>query len=272
MILWTRAPIIFAVLLTLGCGSRNYQTAEGPRYVGAPPPHITARAPRDTLRVATFNIAYAIQVDSALAVIQSEPELRDADVLLLQEMDGPATRYIARELGMWFVYYPATLHFRYKRDFGNAVLSRYPIVEDKKIILPHPDWLHGSQRIATAATIRIDTTHVRVYSAHLGTYANNSRRERNDQLAAIITDATSYSRVIIGGDMNDPQIGAVARENGYAWPTEEGPRTAIIGRLDHIFVKGLFIPDTGAAGTVQDNRNSSDHLPVWAVALINRHQ
>ena len=262
------AYVLIAIGLVACRTQGNYTTIEGPRYDGSPPPHVEAPVANDTIRIATFNIEYAIRIDSALATIRAEPGLRDADILLLQEMDATSTRYVARELGMWFVYYPATRHFRYKRDFGNAVLSRYPIVEDSKIILPHPALLHGSVRIATAATIQIDTARIRVYSAHLGTYANNTKSQRRDQMEAILADAEPYNRVVIAGDMNDPNIGMVALEKGYSWPTREGPRTAIIGRLDHIFVRGLFIPDSAAAGTVRNNRNSSDHLPVWAIGLL----
>jgi endonuclease/exonuclease/phosphatase family metal-dependent hydrolase len=73
---------------------------------------------------------------------------------------------------------------------------------------------------------------------------------------------------VIGGDMNDPGIGQIAREAGYAWPTQRGPNTTRLGRLDHIFVKGLGTPDSGAAGTVLNVRRASDHLPVWAVAVL----
>jgi endonuclease/exonuclease/phosphatase family metal-dependent hydrolase len=220
------------------------------------------------LRIVSFNIEYALRVDSALTVLISEPALRDADIVLLQEMDAPATRYLARMLGMWWVYYPATLHLRHKRDFGNAVLSRWPIIEDAKIMLPHNARLVGTARTATAATVRVGNVDIRVYSAHLGTYVNVTGDQRRAQLRAILADAQAYPRVILGGDMNDPGVGVVARDAGYAWPTETGPRTAAIGRLDHIFFKGLSIPDSAAAGTVLDVHNSSDHRPVWAVALL----
>jgi endonuclease/exonuclease/phosphatase family metal-dependent hydrolase len=249
---------------------RNYTTADGPRYAGTPPPHIEPPRPSDTLRIVSFNIEYALRIDSALAVLTEEPALQNADVVLLQEMDAPATRYIARMLGMWFVYYPATLHLRHKRDFGNAVLSRWPITEDAKISLPHHARLVGTARTATAATIRVGETDIRVYSTHLGTYVNISRGQRRAQLQVILEDAKPYPRVILGGDMNDPSVAQLARESGYIWPTREGPRTATVGRLDHILLKGLFIPDRGAAGTVLDVRHASDHRPIWAVALLRK--
>jgi endonuclease/exonuclease/phosphatase family metal-dependent hydrolase len=92
---------------------------------------------------------------------------------------------------------------------------------------------------------------------------------RRDQLRAILADAAHYSRVVIGGDMNDEGVGVVAREQGYAWPTQHGPPTHRLGRLDHIFIRGLASPDSSGAGTVLDAHGSSDHIPVWAVATLN---
>jgi endonuclease/exonuclease/phosphatase family metal-dependent hydrolase len=109
---------------------------------------------------------------------------------------------------------------------------------------------------------------VRVYSVHLGTMAGLAPGPRRDQLRTILMDAERHSHVVIGGDMNDPGIGQIAREAGYAWPTQRGPNTTPLGRLDHIFFKGLGTPDSGAAGTVLNVRRASDHRPVWAVALL----
>ena len=68
--------------------------------------------------------------------------------------------------------------------------------------------------------------------------------------------------------MNDAEVGSVADRAGYSWPTRNGPRTHQLGRLDHIFLKGLPSPDSAAAGTITDSRGVSDHRPVWAVALV----
>ena len=159
--------------------------------------------------------------------------------------------------------------FRSKRHFGNAVLSRWPIVEDKRIVLPHHGRFARTQRTATAATIQVGESLVRVYSTHLGTMTDVEPASRRDQLRAILADAARYPRVVLGGDMNDVGVGRVAREEGYNWPTERGPDTSWLGRLDHIFLKGLASPDSAAAGTVLDVRKASDHLPVWAVAILS---
>jgi endonuclease/exonuclease/phosphatase family metal-dependent hydrolase len=91
---------------------------------------------------------------------------------------------------------------------------------------------------------------------------------RRAQLRAILADAVPYTRVVVGGDLNNTTVGRVAREMGYAWPTEQGPRTTRMGRWDHIFLKGLRSPESGGAGTVLDVRYASDHRPVWTLAIL----
>jgi endonuclease/exonuclease/phosphatase family metal-dependent hydrolase len=166
------------------------------------------------------------------------------------------------------VYYPAIYHYRTRRDMGNAVLSRWPIIEDKKIVLPHRSRFVGTQRTATGATLRIGNQLVRVYSTHLGTMGDIAPAARREQLAAIIADGGRYPHVIIGGDMNDAGVGETARARGYAWPTRRGPATSSLGRLDHIFFKGFAAPDSAEAGMVENVSGASDHLPVWAVAIL----
>lgn len=41
-----------------------------------------------------------------------------------------------------------------------------------------------------------------------------------------------------------------------------------MGRWDHIFLKGLRSPTENPTGTVRDASGSSDHVPVWAIALL----
>jgi endonuclease/exonuclease/phosphatase family metal-dependent hydrolase len=218
--------------------------------------------------VVSFNIEFSMQVDSAIVLLANDSALRDASVILLQEMNENATRRVAEALGFWYVYYPAIYHFRTRQLFGNAVLSRWPIVEDRKIILPHVARFAGVQRTATAATIQVGSQRVRVYSTHLGTPLSTGGGARRNQLRAILTDAARYRRVIIAGDLNDANVGRVARRFGYTWPTERGPPTSRLGRIDHILLKGLLSPDSAAAGAVLEVEHISDHVPVWAVAIL----
>jgi len=262
-----RTVLLFCVLLLAACRTgHNYPAAAEPRYAGVGAP--ANRPIPDTLRIVSFNVKYAERVDSAIVVLNSEPALRNADVVLLQEMDADGTRRIAHALGMSYIYYPAIFRHRSAKDFGNAVLSRWPIVADSKIVLPHVSRYARTQRTATAATIRLGDIDLRVYSTHLGTPADIGAPDREDQLRAIITDAAPHLRAIIGGDMNSATVGNITPELGFLWPTSQVEATSRFGSWDHIFLKGFAIPDSGFAGTIESARGASDHKPVWTLALV----
>lgn len=267
---WLQAIALLLIGLITACRTGiDYPSTGGPRHAGAPRDTTNAsRAEPETLRVVSFNIEFARRIDAAIALLTSDSALRDADVILLQEMDAAATKRIADTLGMWFVYYPALFHRRTRRDFGNAVLARWPIVDDAKLVLPHPSRYAGTHRIATAATLHIGASRVRVYSTHLGTIADIGSGRRREQLRAILADAAQHPFVVIGGDFNETNIGRMTEAAGYTWPTQHGPPTTRFGRWDHIFLKGLASPRNNASGTVVNAREVSDHRPVWALALL----
>lgn len=262
--------LLVAGMVLGGCHTaRNYSEPLGPRYAGGEAPRAgdPAIGP-DTLVVGSFNIEYGREIDSALVVIRSDPHLADADILLLQEMDAEGTRRIAEALGMAWVYYPATLRFKSGRDFGNAILSRWPIVDDAKLVLPHLAIFGASLRTATRATVRVGRMDVQVYSVHLATPVNQALEDRRDQMRAILHDASRFPHVVIGGDFNSDSLARMALERGYAWPTREGPHTVTLARLDHVVFKGLTPPSVDASGTILDVRRASDHRPVWARGVL----
>jgi endonuclease/exonuclease/phosphatase family metal-dependent hydrolase len=216
------------------------------------------------LSVVTFNIKFARFPDRALSLIRATPPLREPDLLLLQEMDAPATATIAESLGMAWVYYPNTIHPLARKDFGCAILSRFPIEEDRKILLPHAARFRGIRRAALAATIRVGNLAVRVYNVHLATMVDNGPRQRRDQLRVVLDDAERYDTVILAGDFNSPRVADVALARGYAWPTRRIGATNAIWAMDHILLKGLRLDGDLAFGSVPDPYRASDHKPVWA--------
>src|SRR5688500_10979959 len=174
---------LLAILSLTACRTGlDYPDVGGPRYAGGPASVTADGVEADTLRIVSFNIEFALRVDSAIAVLARDSALRGADVVLLQEMDDAGTRRIADSLGMSYRYYPASFNLKYRRDVGNAVLSRWPIVDDSKIVLPHRSRFVFTHRTATATTVRIGDSLVRVYSTHLGTVANIGPEARRNQL------------------------------------------------------------------------------------------
>jgi len=269
-----RCMTMMSIAVAAGLGCRkvlNYPSALGPRYTGAHTTRPDSTATR-VLRVVTYNVRFGRHIDRAINVLTTRAPLPGADIVVLQEMDAEGTQRIAEALGMSWVYYPATVHPKAARhDFGNAVLSRWPIIADEKLMLPHVAGMRSSQRIATAATILVDTVRVRVYSTHLGTPTEIRPSKRRDQADAILANAAGYSLVIVGGDMNSHGIGKEFVAGGYQWPTEHNGFTSTFFNWDHIFLKGFRPPPPGGAkvtGIVRDTLGTSDHDPVWAVARL----
>jgi endonuclease/exonuclease/phosphatase family metal-dependent hydrolase len=258
-----RISLATLLLALVGCrGGTNYHSPLGPRY-GAPAPACPSGRVGGELRIVTYNVAFSRKVDEAIRVLRDVPDLAGADVVLLQEMTADATARIATALAMGYVHYPAIHHRRAKQDFGNAVLSRWPIERDEKLVLPHRSRYAGTQRAATIATIRVDTLTIRVYSTHLGTAADISARRRLQQLDTILRDAARFPVAVVGGDMNSADIGPTVRANGFLWPTHGLPKTARFGRWDHVLVRGGALAMPARAGTVEAGRSASDHDAVW---------
>lgn len=263
-----------AIPLTLGlalAGCRtgiNYLDSAAPRYGNGLVRPAPPSAWPDTLLVVTYNVQESREVGRALDVLHSEAALASPDIVLLQEMDARGTERVARALGMAWVYYPAVRRTGTGRDFGNAVLSRWPIVDDAKLILPKIATWGRMQRTATAVTVDVGGVPVRVYSVHLGTPLSLSLQDRRAQLRAVLDDASVHPRVIVGGDLNSGDLGSMAVRRGFVWPTEDGPRTTTFGRFDHVLFRGLGAPATGATGTILEGRGASDHRPVWARGVL----
>ncbi len=264
-----RLAVAAALLLGIDCSAAiNYPSAGGPRYAEPAPDSAAGRV--DSIRIVTFNIQWGRHVSGAIEALTTEPGLRRADIVLLQEMDAPGATAIANALGLGYVYYPATVYPSTHRDFGEAVLSRWPIVADRRIVLPHRGRIMHTEREAVAVTVLAGGrggVPVRVYCLHLGTLGDVGPGARRDQIHAVLQDADQYPIAIVGGDFNSGRVPNQALAHGFAWPTREGPRTATLGRIDHILVKGLVLPDSGFTGT-GSNLGASDHRPVWLVVRL----
>ncbi|WP_244237069.1 endonuclease/exonuclease/phosphatase family protein [Corallococcus llansteffanensis] len=215
----------------------------------------------------TFNLAFAENVSEAITAL-TRPPLAEADVIAMQEMDATSVDRIARELGLAYVYYPASVQVD-GDDFGNALLSRWPITADRKINLPHDDPYHQQHRIAVVATLDIRGTPVQVVSVHNATPIVGLSG-RLDQAETIIdaVDGTEPLQVI-AGDFNTSDPGSLKQtvklfsERGYQWASEGVGDTvdSVIGGLplDSVFVRGLSAVDRG----VDRRPAGSDHHPVW---------
>lgn len=269
---------LFLLLLTLATLGACSRTAD-PRFVaGSLRSGSFARPnpPADSLVVASYNIQYGQRVREAIGDLRQDPHLANADLLLLQEMDGDGCARIAEALGFDFVYYAASVHPKYDRPFGNAVLSRWPIVEHRFINLPVESPFPVTARIAVAAEVASPRGGLIVVSLHTSTVMVE-RETRMRQYVSVRDSLDAWTGpVIVGGDFNTPTYDDVRllrqrmRDRGYrhvrpAVPTAQIPAwqatLGIQADLDHFFYRGLALRHNGVA----PETTASDHLPVWAV-------
>lgn len=218
----------------------------------------------------TFNVKFSRHIDRALRLFEKSQALQNLDILALQEMDEAGVEKIARRLGLNYVYYPAVVHSAHGKNFGNALLSPWRILEDQKIFLPHSGQIEKMQRIAVAATFKIGKRKFRAYSLHLGTALEILPRQRKHQVEVVLADAERFScPIIVFGDMNARGIGRFLERQGYFWATKTVRRTISLFAWDHIFLRNFEGSPRGEVGVVQDNRQASDHKPVWMVLRLD---
>ena len=268
--------IVLLLVLILALRSRrtleNYTNPSGPFYEG----HYAESEPQfdSDLKVVNWNISFSKRVDEAIQALKGVEELQDADILLLQEMETEGVDQIARNLGYDYVYYPASVHSRHGNDFGEAILSKWPIVQHAKVILPNTVPAINPTRIAVRAEIFVDGIQVNVYNTHLETIWMLQKKGNTqvDYLADQVEgDGDS---VVLGGDFNTWNQGSidylearlgqsgmkrVSARTGYTF-TYHGLKLT----LDHMFAQGVSNYDSG----VWRETNVSDHFPLWAVLQL----
>jgi len=273
------AALLLAAVAALAasCATRNFKDPAGPRYDG----HYAAAAPEpvspaaSSWRVVTFNIAFAREIDRALALIRTSEAFHAFDILMLQEMDSAGVERIARELQLNYVYFPSAVHPKHDREFGSAILSPWPLGEYRKLPLPHAAFITNASRAATSAVVQRGGARVRAYTVHLPAPGSVHTEERKEQVEIIAKDAAGSSDpVVIGGDFNARAVGGWFRGAGFLWLTEKLPGTARgFGRwwsYDHVFARGLRPVTSGVAVGVVDPAGASDHRAVWVLLELGR--
>jgi endonuclease/exonuclease/phosphatase family metal-dependent hydrolase len=133
--------------------------------------------------------------------LRAVPRLRNADVLLLQEVAhadghrGSVADEIAAEFRMNVAYAPAAPGVR---DQGIAILSRYPLRDVRIVRLCRYDLLwHSRARFAVMATVAAPSGDFRIANAHLDTRVNPGERVR--QLGDALKDE---GVAVVAGDFN----------------------------------------------------------------------
>lgn len=270
--------IVSFVLIASSCTPvrRAYNNPEGPKFVG-----MIAKEPQTfdgEIKVVTYNIKLGKNIEQAIYELDNEPALKDADILFLQEMDPQSVNEIAHHFEYNFVYYPAALHSTHQKDFGNAILTRWPIKSYEKLILPHEHPIRKMHRIAVFALLRMGELDVLTSCVHTEIYilGNEKKLEQVEAVVEHIQDKFPY--VIVGGDFNTDieyqieemervfgEVGFVRATKGIGATHKGDPLGLIKFEFDHIFSRGFEVIDCGKVKEAK----ASDHLPVWTILRVN---
>jgi endonuclease/exonuclease/phosphatase family metal-dependent hydrolase len=228
---------------------------------------------RATLRVATYNVHACVGTDrrhdpDRVASVVGE---LDADIVALQEFTYPASVAIESrepvELASLDSYECAlgpTRQTKTARCFGNALLSRHPIVEVHRLDLSMD---RREARGALAATIDIGGVPVHLLATHLGLRVTERRFQVRQLLSYL--DSVRHSLVVVLGDFNDwlpgrSAIQALDTRLGSSARLRSFPSSRPMLALDRIWtqpagaLRRTFVHRSALA------RRASDHLPVVA--------
>jgi endonuclease/exonuclease/phosphatase family metal-dependent hydrolase len=222
------------------------------------------------ISVVSWNIRFGIEIDRAIAELRDIEEIPLPDILLLQEMDEDGTAAIAQRLDADYFFTSIGPHKQSDRDFGNAIISPWPISHGKEIKLPHKSKVGGHPRSASRATLDVAGTEILTYSVH--TEVASLGLQRRIKQFRCVADDINHSvplPVIVGGDFNtvtDRGVTALKRTMAEAGldhvSTDAGASFRRARRdipLDHVFASGFW----AAASGVSWSATASDHMPMW---------
>jgi endonuclease/exonuclease/phosphatase family metal-dependent hydrolase len=237
----------------------------------------------------TYNIHRAIGVDRRFRPgrILRVMDHHRPDVLLLQEVDAgvPRSREIdlAKELaGLHdFPHYAVGHNVSLRRGrYGNATLSRYPILKERNIDLTVAT---RKRRGCQHTRIRVENPRSRpheldVFNLHLGLSAAERARQvgmlvRSGEFAALPPDQAC----LVAGDFNDwrsllhpifTEILSFRCATQHPRTIDHGIRTypafSPRGSLDRIYFRGPLRVLGSRACRLRISKVASDHLPVVA--------
>jgi endonuclease/exonuclease/phosphatase family metal-dependent hydrolase len=234
----------------------------------------------ETLRVVTYNIHRCIGMDRRTRPERVAAVLRHigADVVALQEVVGAGPRGVSHieeigaSLGMGWVMAPAR-HLR-GHQFGNAVLSRFPITHHAEHDL---SWKTCEERCLQRADIDVNGHTLHIYNVHLGT-AILERRYQAERVATIVSDKHVGGAKLVLGDFNEWMRGLTTKLlssklqsldlKNYLRRRRTYPGLFPILHLDHIYYAGRLEIVNIELSRTRLSVVASDHLPLVADVRI----
>jgi endonuclease/exonuclease/phosphatase family metal-dependent hydrolase len=246
------------------------------------------------VKLLTYNIHRAIGVDRRFRPERIVEILHhhNADIVLLQEVDEGAPRSreldLAKELaeGSGYPHFAVGHNVSLKKGrYGNATLSRFPILRERNIDLSVAEsWI---RRGCQHTSVLVGEVPLEVFNLHLGL----SARERQKQVELLarsseFSGVEGRSPMLVGGDFNDwRSLLWPVFTDGLGFQSATDSRTPRTGRrrslatypsfspqgaLDRIYFRGALQLAGVHRCRLQVAKVASDHLPVMAEFDLGR--
>lgn len=258
---YTFLPLPLLLLIFL-CQGVTSSSDIGKQAISAIPASSSITSPA-AFTIMTFNIHHGEGLDGRVNIkriadlIQNEK----VDVVALQEVDRyrwrsgymDQAKELAELLGMDMRFAPSLTYTA--GQYGNAILSRYPIEDSSYTLLPG----HKETRSLLEVTIMVDSEPVRIATTHLGL----SKEDRSLQLARISEMVRHYDDpLVVAGDFNmelDSFPFKIDTDQLTNVPLRAGVNSTFVDgkRIDHIFTNRKNVQSSWAIPTI-----FSDHFPV----------
>ncbi|MEV0618212.1 endonuclease/exonuclease/phosphatase family protein [Nonomuraea sp. NPDC050404] len=280
-----RRTSVAAVLVALMAGA----------VLGAPPALAEAGGHEVRLRVATYNVHAGAGQDGRFDLARQVEAIRalDADVIALQEVDvhwDPRSEWrdlaaeLAGALDMRVFFGPIydldpPADGRPRRQYGNAILSRYPITHAEnhsiaRLSTQTPDPVPAPAPGFPEVVVNVKGARVQVYGTHLDYRADPQvRRLQVADTLKILRERGGRDAQVLLGDLNAlpgaPELAplwsrltdVMSGSPGLTYPADAPDR-----RIDYVAVsRSVRVRDARVPRTL-----ASDHLPVVADLTVRR--
>ena len=229
------------------------------------------------LRILSYNIHHAEGVDGKLDVPRIAQVILsvEPDLVALQEVDKNTTRTgkvnqdieLAHLTKMNSVF-GSNITFQ-GGQYGNAILSKFPIIKNKNFLLPNVD--SGEQRGLLRSQIQISNKeNVLFFSTHLDHRRSDTERLASAEAINQIISLNNKSPAILAGDFNDVPESPTLKELGKLWLRTNKkilktiPASKPSRQIDYIFVQPKERWKI-IESQVLDEDIASDHRAIFSI-------
>ncbi len=222
------------------------------------------------MTIVSYNIKHGQNMQGQLKLEDTAKVLKslEADVIALQEVDNNTFRsamvnqaeFLGDSLGMYHAFGKAM--DLEGGEYGQAILSKYPILESKVHKLPGD----GEPRIALEVIVEpVKGKRVAFVSVHLS-YGSEENRQQQTKFLLDVFNEVKHPIVLLGDfndDLESDSMKLFTEEWYYVAKTGNPltrPADVPEDEIDHFLIKGMEIE--GLSCEVIEEKAVSDHRPI----------